>query len=101
MTLPHDDDTNGWSEYRKHVLEQLTDNKRDHEALFEKLDGMGAKILLGAEDAHRQREEMTKSIRDTFVTKDRYIPVERAVYAMIGLICGGVIVGLITLLVRR
>lgn len=90
---------NGW--FQRHVLTALDDNKRSHDVLFGKLDALAVKIDDTADQATAQREALQAAMRESFVSKDRYIPVERAVYAVVGLICGGVIVALVGLLIHR
>jgi uncharacterized protein YdcH (DUF465 family) len=93
-------DTNGWDEYRKHVLASLAENTAAHQSLFGKVDTLSDKLDRKEESAAQERLAMMDRLRGTFVSRDRYIPVERIVYALVGLICGGVLMAIVSLVIR-
>lgn len=59
--------------------EHMIDSRANHEALIKRLDGLG----------------------DTFVTKDRFTPIEKVVYGLVGAVLIGVATAILALVIKN
>lgn len=80
---PMPDGKNGWDEHKRMVLDHLERNEQQHESIFQKFEALNRTLS-------DHGDMIAREIRDGYVTKDRFGPVEKVAYGLIAIIAAGV-----------
>lgn len=78
----------------------MTPNEETQDAIFARIDERTKTIQVDVADLKAHDDELRAHIETKYVTKERYTPVERVVYGLVGLALTAVVTGLITLVVK-
>jgi len=72
--------------------------------LEEKTDNVANKLdehMKTSRDAHQELIRRFDNLGEIFVTKDRFAPVEKVVYGLVGIVLAAVLAALVTLVIKK
>lgn len=82
----------------------MTTNAERLATLEEKADNLNTKLdahMKLSKDSHNELIKRFDNLTEIFVTKDRFKPVEKVVYGLVGIILSGVFLALVALVLKK